>query len=68
MIQCSVPHCPRTTDRTEFPEWICAVHWKGLPAMRRRAYNRAKKRGDGEAASRLWRRLKATAIERAVGI
>lgn len=73
--QCCVPHCKRTTARTEYSEWVCGDHWKGLPRTRRRAYTRAKKRAlasvsetDLKCADRLWHRLKATAIERAVGI
>lgn len=56
-------------------EWICARHWPLVPAATRRLYSAAKRRlrkfrtkKCAAVASRLWRRCKREAIERAAGI
>lgn len=74
-VKCVVPFCKRTTSRTDFEEWICGKHWPAIDRERRRVYGRYLRRwrryGDsayGPAAARIWRRLKAQAIERAAGI
>lgn len=72
---CCVPHC-REMIRAEqiqedAPGWLCRAHFAAVPAIRRRAYRRACKRlGSHRAppAVRLWRRIRAQAIEAAVGI
>lgn len=70
-----MPHCQRTTSRTEFDEWLCGDHWALLPKAARRIYGRRVRRwrryhrmSDGAAACRLWRWLTRRAIERAMGV
>ncbi len=72
---CCVPFCKKTTERTDYDEWVCGDHWKGIPKQRRQVYTRAKRRAissgspeDRDAAGLLWARMKAKAIERAAGI
>lgn len=53
------------------PGWICRANFAAVPVLRRRAYRRARKRlGSFRAApaARLWRRIRAQAIEAAVEI
>ncbi|ACL58510.1 hypothetical protein [Methylobacterium nodulans] len=74
-IACCVPFCRRMTDASKLQpwgasEWLCQEHWSGIPARRRKAYRRAVRRMDSRtpASVRLWRRIKAQAIEAAAGI
>ena len=74
-IRCVVPYCRRTTARADFDEWICGDHWRLIDKVKRQVYGRYLRRWRrygsseyGAAASRIWRRLCAIAIERAGGI
>lgn len=75
-IACCVPHCREMIRAEQIEpagrsEWMCRAHFNALPAIRRRAYRKACKRlGDHRAppAVRLWRRIRAQAIEAAAGI
>ncbi len=73
-VCCCVPFCRRTTAADRLrpdTEWLCQKHWSVIPKSRRRAYSRARRKRApfvNYAAARLWRRLKAQAIEAAVGI
>ncbi|WP_407521900.1 hypothetical protein [Methylobacterium oryzisoli] len=71
-IACCVPHC-REMIRAEqiqegAPGWLCREHFAAVPAIRRRAYRKACERlrdRRAAAAVRLWRRIRAQAIEAA---
>ena len=75
-IACCVPLCRAMVDTSTLPpharaEWICPEHFAAVPAIRRRAYRRACERlRDRRAAPavRLWRRIRAQAIQVAAGI
>lgn len=80
-IHCCVPFCRATRgDRKVSPvaqisEWICARHWKAVPARlkrRRAAARRLARKGQTERAAWLdawlWRECKRAAIEAAGGI
>ncbi len=74
-LGCCVPFCRRTTRRVEFAEWICGNHWRLVGKPQRQAYGRLMRHWrryhrdtDGRRADRLWRRLKAIAIHRAMGL
>ena len=82
-IRCCVPFCGRTTkDNGLIREWICGPHWRPTPKrwrLRKARVLRIRKaavlrvdepsRLRAEAAERrLWQKLKAAAIESAVGI
>ena len=75
-LSCVVPDCRRTCAAGEFTEWICGRHWSQVDKRLRRAkariYRRAKLRQWRDPwsglASRVWRRCRAQAIERAMGI
>jgi hypothetical protein len=74
-IPCVVPFCRRTTACADFDEWICGDHWRLTDKPRRQVYGRYLRRwrrygaaAYGPAASRIWRRLAAQAIQRAAGI
>lgn len=75
-IACCVPRCREMIQAEQIEpagrtEWICRRHFAALPSIRRRVYRKACERlGDHRAAPavRLWRRLRAQAIEAAAGI
>jgi hypothetical protein len=72
-LACQVPFCRRTTAASRFPagtEWICADHWRLVDRRRRRVYARAKRQLPERPGvlAMLWSRLKAEAIEAAMGI
>lgn len=73
-LHCCVPFCPRSIrDDGTKGEWICAEHWRAIPQKKRDAYSRVKriaKRAGAWSpeAARIWRRMKAIAIQKAAGI
>lgn len=69
-LRCCVPFCRRTTGRYEPPtEWICADHYKLVPAKLKRLRTKAlRTRRIGQLDSWLWREVKRRAIEAAGGI
>jgi hypothetical protein len=69
-IRCCVPFCKRSRENSvNWGEWICQKHWQSIPLIKRKAYKRrAKRDAISEPEARLWRRLKAIAIQRAAGI
>ncbi len=68
-LQCCIPFCARTTaNKAGWSEWICQQHWSAVPREKRRIYTRAKRKGWGPAAARIWRRMKAIATEKAGGL
>jgi hypothetical protein len=74
-LACVVPFCRRTTARADFDEWICGDHWRLIDKVCRQVYGRHLRRwrrygaaAYGPAATRIWRRMVAQAVERAMGI
>ena len=78
-LQCLVPGCRHTTAARRkngevWTSWICSRHWMALPRQRRRVWYRRWRRyrmtgaWDRTTQQRVWSRLVAMAIERAVGI
>jgi hypothetical protein len=75
-LACCVPHCRRMIELDKVRplgsrEWLCREHFSAVPARRRRAYRKAIQRNpiaDAPVTARLWLRIKAQAIEAAVGI
>lgn len=78
-LNCVVPYCRRTRgDRkndpvTEGMEWICADHWKLVGRKLKLDRRRFKRRyGSSEHGWKLdswiWKRMKAQAIETAMGL
>jgi hypothetical protein len=73
-IHCVVPHCQYTIGAKGdvWTEWVCAKHWAGVPRQMRKVLKRTrmafKATGNGTAFSRIWRRCRREAINRAVGI
>ena len=72
-ISCCVPFCRRTVRENGFTEWICPEHWRAVPRADRAIYARVKRRATRAgtwtpAATRIWRRMKRIAVERAGGI
>jgi len=70
-LACVVPFCRRTTARADF----CCDHWCLIDKVRQQAYGRHLRRWRrygaatyGAAATRIWRRMVAQAVERAMGI
>ena len=67
-MRCVVPFCRHTTGRFTSGEWICADHWRAVPARLKRLKRLAERRQRAALAGWLWRRCKATAIEAAMGL
>lgn len=73
-LRCIVPFCAHTRgDRKGDPlipgmEWICSEHWRLTSKAWRRRLFLFKRRHRFDLAARTWQRLKAQAIERAVGL
>jgi hypothetical protein len=77
-INCCVPHCRRTRKNVlGYAEWICPIHWRGIPRVRRQEHSRLKsefRRGRiatenfRSLENELWDSLKVTAVEVAAGI
>ena len=69
---CEVPGCRHTTKRRpvdgEDARWVCAKHWAVTDKRRRLLLARARRRGRVGVATYLWWKLRAEAIERAMGI
>lgn len=66
-VRCCVPYCNRTTA-TPYAEWICAKHWRSTSKSWRRRYALFKRRGRIDLELQMWTRLKAQAVERAMGL
>lgn len=75
-IGCCVPFCRRTRKNDQgWAEWICGDHWRAVPKAFRRVHGRYLRLlrrgilpGATPATSRVWRRVKRAAIERAAGL
>lgn len=77
-LTCCVPFCRRTRGSTKADplpadvsrwEWICAPHWYGIPAKRRRVWGKRRRAGMSQPAEdRIWARLKAQACAAAGGL
>lgn len=72
-IPCCVPFCRRTRAAEKLAPWsefICSDHWRLVDRRRRRVYAKAKRKlaDRVQLLNWLWERLKAEAIEKAVGI
>lgn len=68
-LPCQVPGCRRTRKpESGVVAWICADHWRAIPAERRRIYSLARRRRNGQAEAYLWPRLVRIAIEKAAGL
>lgn len=74
---CQVPHCGKTTpaDRAGGTEWLCADHWKLVPArwkstlrISARRYQKHQTSRYWRMNNRAWRRCVKRAIEVAAGI
>ena len=79
--RCCVPFCERTRkDDGKFSEWLCAEHWRVVPADLKAAKRRVERdirslrrrglwRVDAFESNRdVWTRCKAAAIEAAGGL
>lgn len=80
-VACLVPGCThqrgdRKGDKLEPGyEWVCADHWRLVPRLQRAVYSRAKRRWrrrmdqpSAAVCTRLWARVRAIAIETAMGV
>lgn len=68
-LPCEVPHCRRTVkDEGKFTAWICGKHWGATPKTWRRRRALFRRRGRIDLANRMWDRIRARAIELAVGL
>jgi hypothetical protein len=73
-LTCLVPFC-RCTTKEPFAEWICAKHWKLVPArlkhLRRRIKVRLRRRATEKLFAmqqRTWERCKQIVLERSAGL
>ena len=69
-LRCEVPFCRRTCKGRSGQVWICGEHWRLIPLMRRKVFNRlAKRKGWAHRDTYItWRDMVRYAIERAAGI